>query len=102
MTVVWHQKAEDDVAEFFLRSSDRGQLQRAVNEVDWLLAVKPEAKGKQLYAGQLASELIDMLMERVGVIPESIRQVQLGPVQAYFTYDALDCIVRILHVEMRS
>ncbi|MBX3440718.1 MAG: hypothetical protein KF861_24720 [Planctomycetaceae bacterium] len=71
------------------------------NEIESLLRVSPDSKGQRVFAGQLDVPSLNMLGQRIGVIPEDVRRIQLGPVEAYFTCHPNDGQTRVWHIRSR-
>jgi hypothetical protein len=70
----------------------------AANEIDQLLRVGAERKGRQLYAGSLDSQSLEALKERMGDIPEIVRWMRVGPLEVFFSVfepDRQACIWRV-------
>lgn len=76
-TVCWHPAAEVQLCELWLSIEDARDITAAVNEIDQLLRYLPGAKGYFIPAGSLKPEYVEMLLERMGVIPEDVRVLQL-------------------------
>lgn len=87
VSVEWHTGALEDLADLFLSSgsAQRDRLQRSAHEIDQLLRVSPSQKGELVYAGQLSNRLLDNLLDRKNEIPEIVRRMRLGPLEAIFT-----------------
>jgi hypothetical protein len=101
-TVTWHPKVKDDAAGLYLNAYDRTPVTAAVNEIDVLLRRFPESKGRKLYAGQLDDEVMAALTERMNVIPEDIRYVAMGPVEAFYTCHPEDRQTRLWILRARK
>jgi hypothetical protein len=97
-TVVWHPAALSDLAELWLESRSRQSLAAASNEIDQLLRLGAEQKGRQVYAGSLDDESLETLTDRIGEIPEIIRWMRMGPLEVFFSVmepDRQACIWRV-------
>jgi len=97
-TVIWHPRAQTELADIWLASSNRTQLSAAANEIDQLLQVGAQSKGRQLYAGSLDPQSLEALLERMGEIPEIIRWMRVGPLEVFFSViepDRQACIWRV-------
>jgi hypothetical protein len=102
MTITWHVAAYDDVAHMYLVASDRRNISRAIDEIESLLRVSPESKGKRIFAGQIDAGSLNVLHRRMGVIPEDVRHLRIGPIEAYFTCHPLDQQTRVWHLRLRA
>lgn len=47
-TVVWHRRAEDDLAEIWLTASDRDAVTAAAGQADTMLSEDPELRGTRI------------------------------------------------------
>ncbi|HVJ68430.1 MAG TPA: hypothetical protein VM510_10620 [Caulifigura sp.] len=83
-TVVWDRRAESQLAELWMRATDTSLIRRAFREVDELLAVAPQHKGKPFGLSHLSANAIDELLLRISPLPEALRQMRLGPVEVFF------------------
>ncbi len=104
ISVEWHPKAYEDLAEIYLKSDseERGRIQRAIHEIDELLRVNPGSKGKQIFAGQLPPGVLDKLFDRMSFIPEIVRQIRVGPMEAVFTDHEEDGRVNLWFIKLRA
>lgn len=98
VTVVYHPGAVSDLTLLWLASSDRGLIAAAANEIDQLLRFDPGRKGTRIYAGMLDAESLDLLADRIGMIPEDIRWLKLGPLEDFFSADVSDRQARVWQV----
>ena len=47
-TVVWHELAQEELAELWLGAPDRGAIRRAADQIDKELAEDPETRGTRV------------------------------------------------------
>lgn len=52
-TVTWHPAAEAELAEIWLRASDRSSVTRAANAIDQALGAKPLEEGEEFYGDRI-------------------------------------------------
>ena len=52
-TVTWHPSAEQELAEIWLRATDRSSVTQVANEIDQSLASDPLAHGEEFYGDRL-------------------------------------------------
>jgi hypothetical protein len=77
-TVVWHGKAQDDLARLWIETTDRRPLSAAANSIDL----------------ELAS---DALHKGVAIIGE-LRLLTIAPLQILFAVSEPDRLAKVLHV----
>lgn len=77
-TVVWHQEAHDEPAQFWLDAEDREAVQLAANAIDRHLATDASEAGSP--------------------VPDRLRQVIIAPLRVLFSVSEADRMVRILDV----
>jgi hypothetical protein len=78
-TVVWHQRAQDELATLWIEAADRRAVVGAAGEIDRYLAVDAESKG---------TPIVDV-----------IRQLTIPPLRILFAVSEPDRMVRVLLVE---
>jgi hypothetical protein len=101
-TVVWDRKAEDQLAVIWMTATDPSSIQRAFREVDELLAVAPHQKGSPFGLAQLSPNSGEELLARISPLPEDLRQLRLGPVEAYFVVLEDDRKVIVYYAKLRG
>jgi hypothetical protein len=52
-TVTWHPSAERELADIWLKSTDRSEITRAANSMDGLLSSDPMAQGEEFYGDRI-------------------------------------------------
>ena len=77
-TVVWHQGAQDQLAELWLEGPDRSDISAAANAIDIRLAKVPETSGIAVQSG--------------------LRLLIIWPLRVLFTVSEPDRMVRVVHV----
>ena len=73
-TVSWHPLAEDELADIWLRSSDRAALTQAANYIDHVLATDPLSQGEEFYGDRL---LVALPLAVTYTVSEADRSVQI-------------------------
>jgi hypothetical protein len=102
VTVRWNTGAEQELAHLWLISRERPRIERAANEIDQLLVVGPASKGQPSALARLDEEAIRIIAERATVLPEDLRWVCCGPLEAFFVAREDDCMAIVLLVQLRS
>lgn len=95
VTVCWDQAAESDLAEIWLNSTDRSNIEVATNEIDQLLRVEPWNKGLEIVGYGLESEDVATVESRSIDdpridVPPDLRILKFGPLEVLFTVHELD------------
>ena len=101
VTVRWHVKAVDELAELWL-TGGRDSIEKAANEIDSLLAVEPSQKGRPFALAMLDAPMTELLIERVNALPEDLRWIRLGPVEVLFWPRELDGMAIVLLIQKRT
>jgi hypothetical protein len=91
-----------DLTRLWLASSDRRRIAAAANEIDQLLRFDPSRKGNRIYAGMLDPASLDLLADRIGMIPEDVRWLKLGPLEVFFSADESDRQARVWQVRLSA
>ena len=52
-TVTWHPSAENELAEIWLRATDRQDITQAANSIDQALAMEPLLQGEEFYGDRI-------------------------------------------------
>ena len=102
VTVRWHFRAEEDLANLWLGSADSSRLERAANELDALLAYNPASKGRGGALSRLDEAASQLLLERALVLPEDLRWIRCGPLELYYVAHEDDCLALVYLVYLRS
>lgn len=82
VTVRWYTGAEQDLAHLWLVSHERSRIELAANEIDQLLMVGPASKGRPSALARLDEEACRIIAERATFLPEDLRWVRCGPLEA--------------------
>jgi mRNA-degrading endonuclease RelE of RelBE toxin-antitoxin system len=77
-TVVWHGKAQDQIAELWLQAEDRRLISTSTNTIDQELTVDPELKGTLVVPGY--------------------RELIVSPLRIVFSVSEADRLVKVLLV----
>lgn len=73
-TVTWHPAAEQELADIWLRASDRSQVTQAALAIDQLLATDPLPHGEEFYGDRI---LVALPLAVTFTIDEEDRMVQI-------------------------
>src|SRR5436853_6909030 len=102
VTVRWHERAIDDLAELWLNAEDASKFERAANEIGQLLAFGPATKGRPFSLHRLGEEKVRLLMERAVVLPEDLQWMRCGPLELFFIAREDDCLAIVYFVQLRT
>jgi hypothetical protein len=102
VTVCWHRTAQEDLAELWMSAADPSLIERATNEMDQLLRINPASKGKPYALAILDEETIQLICDRTIQLPEDLRVLRLGPLEALFEPREQDRMALVLHVRLRE
>ena len=81
-TVIWHETAQDQLAQIWLDATDRTAITSAANEIDVQLASDAESKGLEVEGG--------------------LRELAEPPLEVHFLVSEPDRMVRVLQVARLS
>jgi hypothetical protein len=101
VTVRWHAAAEQELADLWLTAPDRDDIERAANEIDQLLSLGPASKGTPFALPVLDESSTRLIQQRAASLPEDLRWLRCGPLEAFFTAHEDDCMAIVLHVRPR-
>jgi hypothetical protein len=73
-TVTWHPSAEPELAEIWLKSTDRSEITQAANSVDQLLSSDPMAQGEEFYGDRI---LVVLPLAMTYAVSKPDRSVQI-------------------------
>ena len=72
--VTWHPSAEHELADIWLRSTDRSGITQAANLMDQLLSSDPMAQGEEFYGDRI---LVVLPLAATYAVSEPDRSVQI-------------------------
>jgi plasmid stabilization system protein ParE len=72
--VTWHPSAESELADIWMRATDRSRVAQAANSIDQLLSSDPLSQGEDFYGDRL---IVVLPLAVTYTIEESDRKVQI-------------------------